>query len=156
SKLQVQVFDFELLQTVQVCPFDLLVSGGLRLAHVNQRYDEYAVVGAAPEFSLSGNSFHGVGPTVALEAHRPVGRGALAIYGTARGSILFGSYKQAEFTHELDGGGPFDITFLSTKDKVVGVAELELGVEAGRRMGSTRLFGQVGIVGQEWVGTGTA
>lgn len=36
------------------------------------------------------------------------------------------------------------------------VGELELGLEFGRSMGSSRVFGQIALVGQQWWGAGSA
>jgi len=174
SKLELQVWDLEALQAAQLGRFDLLFSGGLRLAHIDQQYNAYvgflvpAGIGGPgmPPFSfpvteaiLSGHSFTGAGPLASLEARRPLGNSGFALYGLARGSVLFGSGTQtvtkAGFAPTL---GLTDVEDVGTEhhDPVIPVGEFEVGAEYGRTVGRARLFGQLGFVGQIWWGAGNA
>lgn len=162
SKLDVHVWDLEAIQNLQVCHWDLLLCGGLRFVHLNERYDAYGTetevttttVGA---YSVnSGHSFTGIGPELALEARRPLGS-SVALYGCARGALVFGSSKQDAFS--VQNGiqvGSFSEEAFDHHDKVLPIAELEIGVEASRRVGNARLFGQLALVGQGWFGAGNA
>lgn len=166
SKLQVQVYDLEALQSYQTANWDLLFAGGLRLAHLNQHYNAFANGGGVAVFGegivhseslVSSHSFHGVGPEVAIEGRRYLGGTGLALYGSLRGALLFGSAKQTAsllvtYTSEPDE----NILATDHRDRVLPVAEVEVGVEAGRRVGNSRVFGQIALVGQEWWGAGSA
>jgi len=153
SKLQVQVWDFEAIQDTTLCNWDLLFSGGLRLVDITQNYNAFAIRGsgaAAPPI-LSGSSLTGVGPVVGLEARRPLSDSGLSLYGSARASLLFGSSKQ-----NAAGGDEANGLLQAHEDQVLSIEELELGVEFGQKVGHSRVFGQVAMVGQEWFGAGNA
>jgi hypothetical protein len=159
TKLQLQVWDFEALQDIQVAGFDLLFSGGLRFAHINQEYNAWDnEAGATNPVSAvtSANSFDGLGPVVALEARRALGNTGLAVYGRTRGALLFGSEHQSAFGINLSEASGGNVNASDSHDRVMPVAELELGVEYGQRIGNMRLFGQIALVGQDWIGAGNA
>jgi hypothetical protein len=162
TKLQLQVWDFEALQDIQVCGFDLLFSGGLRFAHINEQYNAFALFsgGAAPLASVvSSNSFDGIGPVVDLEARRPIGDCGLAVYGSVRGALLFGSEHQVASAVNatfLGATSTDSINSADRHDRVLPVGELEFGLEYGRKVGNSRVFGQIALVGQDWVGAGNA
>jgi len=157
TKLQLQVWDVEALQDIQVGGFDLLFSGGLRFAHINQEYDAFAIEPGAtmPRSSVtSSNSFDGLGPVIDLEARRAIGNTGIALYGCARGALLFGSAHQTAFgTNVIDGG---NVNASDSHDRVMPVGELELGLEYSQRIGNARIFGQMALVGQDWLGAGNA
>ncbi|MBY0523269.1 MAG: hypothetical protein K2R98_07715 [Gemmataceae bacterium] len=146
SKLQLQVFDFDTLCRVSACKWDLLFAGGLRLASLDQTYNAYT----GGEALLSSSIFSGVGPTFAAEARRNLGDTGLSLYGSARGSIIFGSGHQTATIP--------DRNLVAQDHRNIGmpVAEAELGVEYSRSMGTSRFFGQLALVGQEWFGAGSA
>lgn len=148
SKLQLQVWDFDTLYHLPGCKWDLLFAGGLRLASLDQTYNAYT----AGQSLLSSNVFSGIGPTLGLEARRKVGCSGFNLYGAARGSILFGGANQLVAVL----GIPEAQAAQEHRDIGMPVAEGELGLEYGRNMGGSRLFGQIAIVGQEWFGAGGA
>ncbi|MBY0527137.1 MAG: hypothetical protein K2R98_27325 [Gemmataceae bacterium] len=162
SKLELQVWDVEAIQDVQLGCWNLLATGGLRLAHLNQRYNAFVNGNSGTSANpiqatvLSGHSFSGLGPVVALESRRPIGNSGLSLYGLIRGAVLFGSAKQ-NATDIFTGFGATEVnTGSDHRDRVLPVGELELGVEYGQAMGSSRVFGQVALVGQQWWGAGSA
>ncbi len=162
SKLQLQVWDIEALHNLQNGKWDLLFAGGLRLAHINQQYNAFVVGdsggGAGPISAtvLSGHSFHGAGPVIAMETRRLVGESGLSLYSSARGAILFGSGKQSATDIFTGAGGTFVDDSGDQRTSVRPVGELELGLEFGRNIRSSHAFGQVALVGQEWWGAGSA
>jgi Legionella pneumophila major outer membrane protein precursor len=143
--LHLQVWDLEALQDIHSGCWDLLFSGGLRLADLSQVFAGFATGGG---FLDSGNSFTGIGPTVALEARRSINGSGLALYGTVRAAALYGSAKEGAF---LPGG----VGVVERRDETLGVGELELGVEYSQCTGIGHAFAQVGIVGQDWLGAGS-
>jgi hypothetical protein len=144
SELEMQFLDVEGLEHLQAGSWDLLASGGLRLMRVDQTYNAYNDAGAL----LSNRSFEGIGPTVALEARRPFGGSGLALYGSARGSVVIGGADQ-----QVTEGGA---TSQAHQDRGVPIAELEVGLEYDHWVGHARLFGQIGVVAQDWFGVGNA
>lgn len=163
SKLQLQVADLEAFQETEFCRWKLLFAGGIGYADISQNYAAYATgspPGGAADLVfaprrldpvLSGSSFVGVGPVIALEARRPLFNSGLSLYGSTRTRILFGSFKQTVF-----GGDELNGSVESRHDRVVTAEELEVGLEYGRRVRDSRVFGQVAMVGQEWFGAGNA
>ena len=59
----------------------------------------------------SGHSFHGIGPTVSLEARHPLGDSGLAFFGKARAALLFGSAKQNALDAFTPGAGPTEFAY---------------------------------------------
>jgi hypothetical protein len=81
----------------------------------------------------------------------------VALYGKVRGSVLFGSAHAVEFTTEPQSSfGVFNTQLADHRDRVLGVAEAELGLEVSRCVANTLVFGQLGLVGQDWISAGNA
>lgn len=165
SKLELQVWDFEMTHNLQAGNWDLLFAGGLRWVHINQHYDAFVTGDAGGDDGgglitatvLSGHSFHGIGPELGLESRRSLGDGGLALYSSARVALLFGSANQNAvdiFTSQT--GAIFIDTARDERNRVLPVGELELGLEFARTLGPSRAFGQVALVGQQWWGAGSA
>jgi hypothetical protein len=192
ARLHLDVWDFEATQDVQAGCWSLLFAGGVRHAHMSQNYDALRSrsgtidtgFGGSTTFTVdsdtlsSGHSFDGTGPVLALEARRPLGDTGLALFGSARGAILFGSGKQQATLQSVRIGrnsfpGPIPFFMIhgasavppvsnfntvtvnesfASWDDVLPVGELELGVEYARNIGPARLFAQLAFVGQVWWG----
>jgi hypothetical protein len=154
SDLKIRVYDAEVTQAAELCGWNLLVTGGLRYAHISQSYVhvELPTLGNTLVDAISsGHNFKGIGPTAALETRR--GMGGLAIYGSARGSILFGTGKQD--STQVVNNDPN--TFASTsRDDVLPILEMEIGAEFTSEMCGSRMFVQAALVGQVWFGAGNA
>jgi hypothetical protein len=148
SKLELQVFDVEGLYDLRPGCWDLLFGAGVRIARVSQEYN--ASTGDGTNRLFSGQAFQGAGPTLALEARRPFGLSGLALYTTARGSAVFGGAHQTATLPDRNQAAQ------DHRDPGLAIGELELGLEYGVPVGRSWLFGQVGLVGQEWVGVGGA
>jgi hypothetical protein len=146
SKLQLQVLDLDTLYEVSACKWNLLFAGGLRLASIDQTYNAYA----GNEALLSTSDFSGVGPTVAVEARRALGCTGLSLYGSARGSILFGTSNQTAAIPDRNE------LARDPRDVGIPVAEAELGLEYHRNVGAAHFLGQIGLLGQQWYGAGSA
>jgi len=152
SKLEVQVFDVEAMQNLQACRWDFLIAGGLRFGHIGQSYDALAFIPgrALIDSVTSSTSFTGVGPTIALEARRPLSDTALSLFASTRGSLLFGSSEQNAVLASQNSSGR------DHHNRALLIGELEVGVEYSRTVGESRFFGQVALVGQNWFGAGSA
>jgi hypothetical protein len=174
SKLKMDVWDFEATQDIQAGCWTLLLSGGVRYAHVAQNYDAFRFnsgAGGNMIFNqdsvtlLSGHSFSGAGPTVAIELARPLGSTGFSLYGNARGAVLFGCMTQhasrlaVQSGFENDGMA-FNTTNFSDSDgcrsSVIPVTEIEVGAQYDRVFGVVHPFVRTGLVGQSWFGVGNA
>lgn len=161
TELSVQVGDLEVVQGFPAAGGKFLVAGGLRLARIDQTYNAFDAQSGGPaelRSLRSSYNFAGVGPTLALEARRPLGDSGLSLYGMARGSVVFGSAQQNAlfFGQELRNDDPNPQFAAEHRSRALPIAELETGVEYGRCVGSSWLFGEVALVGQEWFGAGSA
>jgi hypothetical protein len=162
SNLQLQVADLEAFQNLQAGQWDFLLAGGLRLAHINQHYNVFSGdsngEAALWRTILSGHSFHGAGPVLAVEARRPLGGTGLSLYGNARGSLLFGSATQSSqfLANALRNDDANPSVVSDHRNRVIPVAELEAGLEYRVAVGVAEWFGQVTLVGQDWLGAGNA
>jgi hypothetical protein len=145
SKLEMQLLDLEGLADLRAGSWDFLFSTGLRLLRIDQTYDAYGMVAL-----LSGHSFDGVGPTLCLETRRSIGSSGLAVYGSVRGSLVFGSADQ-EVNIPVQ-----NTTTADHRDRGMPIGEIELGLEYDRQVGRVRLFGQIAFVAQDWVGAGSS
>jgi hypothetical protein len=161
TKLSMQVGDLEAIQGLRAGGFSFLFAGGLRLARIDQTYDAYDAQSGSPlafRTLLSSYNFLGIGPTLALELRRPISDTGLSLYSMSRGSLVFGSATQNAtfFGQELRNDDPNPQFATQHRTRAIPVADLEGGVEYGRQVGSCWLFGQVGLVAQEWFGAGGA
>lgn len=162
SKLRLEVWDAEALAGVQAGCWDLLLVGGMRYAQISQHYDAHSAgdtglgTGFVQGAVLSVRTFNGLGPTAALEARRSLGDSGLALYGSARGSILFGDARQHVRDIFVNGAGTFFDDASNRRNDILPVGELELGLEFSRAVGGARAFGQVAAVAQQWWGAGSA
>jgi hypothetical protein len=161
TELSLQVGDIEAVQSFRAGACDFLVAGGLRLARIDQTYNAYDAQSGSPaalRSLISSYDFTGAGPTVALEVRRPIANSGLTPYGIARGSVVFGSADQNAvfFGQELRNDDPNPQFATQNRTRAVPVADLEAGLEYGRALRGSWLFGQIGLVGQEWFGAGSA
>lgn len=149
SKLELQVGDVEAVYDMKACGWDLLLVGGVRLAWIDQTYNAYVPRGGNNTL-LSSSTFGGAGPTLALEARRPLGIFGLGLYARGRGALVFGS------AHQIATVPDQNVAANDHRDVGMPISEAEVGLEYGRALGRSRLFGQVALVGQEWFGAGSA
>jgi hypothetical protein len=160
TELEVQVLDLEAMLDFEAAGWSLLLSGGVRLARIEQAYnfiDEQSTSANETRFLLSGHRFQGAGPVLAAEARLPL-LGGLSVYGNTRGSYLFGTAKQqaAFFGRELRNDDPNPQLAFDRQRRGLAIAELELGLEYALAVGRSVMFGQIGVVGQEWFGAGNS
>lgn len=164
SKLQVQVWDLDILQDLRTGSWDFLLFGGVRFADITQNYNAYSkqLLADGEIFSQalnSGHSLNGFGPTFGLEVHRSIGEG-LGIYSNLRGAVLFGSASAsatiATSSTTLFGTGSVNVSG-AHNDEVIAIGEFEIGAEFQRQMSSrSTFFLQLGLNGQIWGNCGNA
>lgn len=154
SNLKVSVWDVEVTHTHTNPGWNMITSVGARYASISQDYSLSVLdaAGAVVGTSSAGSNFRGLGPTFAFEGQKQIGCTCFWLYGSARGSILFGSASQSGYS--IDGA---TVTAASSRQMdVVSIGELEFGTQFGKDFGRCRVFTQIGAVGQVWLGGGNA
>jgi hypothetical protein len=150
--IRTQLWDIEVTQEFHPCHCRLVASAGLRAGRVSQDYSAAVANGAGAVTSslISGHSFEGIGPTVGLEGHRPIGCDGFGLYGLARASLLFGHAKEsASVTRALvEGARDFDAA--ASRESLLPMLDIELGAEYTTSLGDACLILQAGLVGQVW------
>ncbi|MFO0927852.1 MAG: Lpg1974 family pore-forming outer membrane protein [Gemmataceae bacterium] len=110
-------------------------------------------------------AFTGAGPTIAVQASRRLGPAGLAVFGSARGSYVFGRYhEQARFLQDVIdpagvtvGGSQATVTqATASRTTAVPVTELEVGAEYGQPFGRSRAFVRLSAVNQTYFDAGSA
>jgi len=137
------------------------VGGGIRYASTEQRY--------FAQLRYSGNdlrdqidfrhSLEGIGPTISLEAQRPWSR-TLSTFCKARGSVLFGDGEShLNAGEDLDLTNSFTTTRVTSRDDLLSIAEIQVGVRWQARSYRGRIltpFLTTAFEGQIWNGAGNA
>lgn len=156
NNLELSIYDFELTYLWNISAgWTTTAAAGIRYVDLHQDYSLTTsdAAGVALDGVTATNRFRGAGPTLALESHKKCGCGPFGIYGIARGSVVFGDRDQ---TATYTVAGVTTLASQSSQD-VIGIGELELGVEANCALGCRcRFFGQLGFVGQAWLGAGNS
>ncbi|MGE0606973.1 MAG: Lpg1974 family pore-forming outer membrane protein [Pirellulales bacterium] len=163
SNLNLYVYDLEAFQAIDHDQWTWTFSGGVRYAIIRQQYvatiTPVAVGGPAAQSVNSLHRFSGWGPTISLEGRRAFGQTGLALYGNARGSLLFGDSTQ-DVTSTLSVGPAFAhpaVNASAARWSPLSIFEFEIGGEYGYWLGTTaRLFARGGLVGQAWLNAGNA
>jgi hypothetical protein len=148
SELRVDVWDLEATYVFHCGCWSLLTSAGARYAHMSQDYALFLESPGGSAVLAASHNFNGFGPTFSIQGQRQVGDSPFSLYGTARGSILFGS------AHTVASIGSSLAT--SQQTDVLPIGEIEVGGQWGKVRGNYRLFAQLGFVGQAWFGGGNA
>ncbi len=168
SRLDLDVIDAEGIWDTTLGRSSLLVSAGVRYAHLGQSFDGEidlaSNVGAATAALRSLHSFDGAGPTVAIHAHRLIGQTNLSIYGLSRGSLLYGQRRDRASVvvpaGRLNDADPILYSISrsasATTDSLRPVMELEVGGNWTRNVGVCDLFAESGFVGMVWFNAGNA
>ncbi len=163
NSLNVNVLDFEATREIDAGPMFLVLSGGGRYARLAQRYlagvvntDNDFLDKAEVDLLQSHQRFVGWGPTLALQGWYALGLSRLAIYGSVRGTLLFGEARQAASTTQiLASGGTMAAYPLSDvsayRPTVVPVAELEMGIQWSGNWRRLRPFLRTGVLAQTWL-----
>ncbi len=155
SDLHFSVWDMEVTEELRFSQCWLLVTGGLRHAHLAQNYKVLTADAAGVRDSLnSGHNFDGIGPTASFAANRWVGSTPLYVYSQVRGSLLFGTAKQSAGV--IGGGGALPAQAATSTDTILPVAEIELGVGSSVEVGPTRVSLRSGLLGQAWFDAGSS
>jgi len=122
--IDLQTADLEATVTQRLWNWDTLLAAGARYGKLGYSNDK--AVGGLPIFGVGTAAFEGVGPTVAVEGRRRLGRSAFALYGNVRGSALFGDVANRSMFLSMPSA--------SINGEVMGIAENQLGLAWDRVM----------------------
>jgi hypothetical protein len=150
NSLEVHAADFELTQRIDFWLASATVGGGLRYGYTQQEFQAWVMPYEA--YLAAREVFEGLGPTVSIELHRPMGSSGLAVFAAARGSVLFGNADL--FAGEVEGG--IQDVLVYDGHKSLGIGEAEIGLEWSRELaaGGSFLF-RAGYEGQLWHDSGS-
>jgi hypothetical protein len=161
SDLKVYAIDLEGTRQASLGCWNIGVGGGVRYAFAEQHY--------LAQTRDSGNdlrgeidyqhSIEGIGPTISLDAHRIL-TPTLSTFCKARGSVLFGDGEsRLEAGEDLDLANSFTTTSTTSRDDVLSIAEVQVGVRWQARPNQYRIlipFFSAAFEGQVWNGAGSA
>jgi hypothetical protein len=175
SDLHIEAYDVE--ATYEMCHENLSVvyAAGGRYLHTTQNY-RATLTNSNPTDPITGltgsevqtltyfHNFEGGGPTMALSATWQVGKTGLAIFGSARGSLLVGTTNEALTLTQsvvdparVVGGNQNNVPrSIGSADRVMPVLELEAGLEFGMRIWIFRPFLRAAVVNQTYFDIGNA
>ncbi len=166
SSLKIQTIDGEATFAHEWAHFGGMLTVGGRVLQMRQNYFASLVnvpVAGVSENSFldAGHNFYGGGPTLSCAARWEVGRSGIAIFGSARGSLLIGRSKlNAVFTENIvdpvQGDQNNQANNESRENLVLPMGELEGGFEYSRALGRTRLFFRGAAVNHTYFDAGTA
>jgi hypothetical protein len=158
STLNVYAIDLEGTKRADFDSWWLVASGGLRYASTEQSY-------LAQLRNAAGNlrgevdfqqQLEGVGPTVSLYAARNL-FGNVAVFGMARGSLLYGDGETSlRAGEDLDLQQPFLTRRDTSREDLLPVGEMQLGVEWSPSWSGWQPFVRSALEGQVWDGVGNA
>ncbi|MEM9353520.1 MAG: Lpg1974 family pore-forming outer membrane protein [Planctomycetota bacterium] len=164
----IDVVDFEAFSKRFVYSNQVTFSGGVRYANIQHNYAGFDVdpTIAAPNniqtALLTDFNFEGVGPTVSLASRRKIGCSCWSWNAEGRTSLLFGQgdarwdrIGNSGAGTPLDPVGNSDVITQDNDLRIVPVAELRLGLDYRRALGSTVFEFGTGAEGQVWINGGT-
>lgn len=178
SNMILDTIDLELTQQATLGEWDLVLIGGARYLHMSQNYKAIAqntspfmVLGVPVNLTETrqvhiGHNFNGLGPVLGVEARRALGDSGFSVYGNFRGAAVFGRSKKESRIHmNVDLSVPIvglnvpvalDRSARDSRDDLLPITELELGVEYGVETNLGRLFVQGAFVQQVYFGLGNS
>lgn len=159
TSLQTYTIDIEATRESNFRGWNLGVAGGIRYAFNEQTYlaqttDDADVLRGQIDFK---HSTEGFGPTISLNAYRPIASDA-GFFTKARGSVLFGN-SEGHMTagEDLDLTTPFTTTQVTGRDDLLSIGEIQVGFQWQCLSGRVyRPFLSVAMEGQVWNGVGNA
>ena len=139
GNLNVYAIDNEVTQRISFCLWEMTLGAGIRYGAIDH---QFAYTEATDPTSSFSNSFYGIGPTVSIEARRPLGCTNFALIGKARCSLLLGEQYASVMEDEA-----------AKVDSCVAVGEIQLGAEWSKPLCCGRFFVQGLWEAQVWSGS---
>lgn len=164
NRLRMDVIDLEGIWSLEHRRSSVLLSAGIRYAHVAQAYNATHIQNLTdlPAFPPLPNlvrtdtfesfhSFNCAGPTISAQLNRGIGDTNLSIYGLSRGSMLVGEHRHATFA---DYTVLADQAAVNVSNGVLPVLEFEVGGSWVRPTRHFDLFLEGGFVAMTWFNAG--
>ena len=156
DRLRAFTLDGEVTQKTCLGSWQVEFGGGLRGLSMYQDTRMVSDVDL-PVYSVGSinSEFDGAGPTLSIEAKRPIGCNGFALLGNARGSYLFGSRTRIEATDVIGNTNASSRHFESRHTDTLSIGEIQLGIEWSRCLGNGSHLAIQGLwEGQLWTGAG--
>lgn len=104
-----------------------------------------------PITGLLSQDFHGAGLSFALEGQHRIGASCFSVYGSARGSLVYGATDVGAGVENIRllRIGTEDVN-LVIGDRTVAIWELKLGLQYERQTRLGTVFAQAGVESQLW------
>ena len=171
-----KVADLEVVKECNIFDVFMMFGAGARYAVMTQGYNAArsngggtnpntgTVVTLDQENLALQSQFEGIGPTVSFEMVHPIHGTCFSLYGSVRGSFLFGVERYQEnysLNNATAPGGvaaPTVNTVYSnenTYSRMVPALDLEGGLQVGWRCGHCYLFGRIGGIFSRWWDVGS-
>jgi hypothetical protein len=151
--LDVEVLDLMGTLRLDIGKTSMTFGGGVAYVQMLQTFDASvadADSGAVLQQLIWQRGFEGVGPAASLEMRHPLGCTGLAFVGGFRGYLVYGNKDLDRAELGGIGGGPPFVT-MDKADEVLGIGEIELGVEwAAQFACGSSLFVRGTYEGQLW------
>jgi hypothetical protein len=132
-EMEAETIDLEVTQRGCLGCMELEFAGGIRYGRMRTGLFVDGMIFDERDYPFKGGiatEFEGFGPTLALDARRPIGCRGFALVGGARGAWLYGStdgFLTGDATQLIDAQ-------ISAEDHVMQVYEVNLGIEWSRCM----------------------
>jgi hypothetical protein len=124
-----QALDLEYVDTFSMKTTQLLVGTGVRFAKMGQvlRGDVYNAGGGLQEVVTNELNFTGIGPTLSLQAWRPLFNRRFSAYASPRGYLLFAESHQS--IYEMKDAGANAVRDQANQQEIISIIELGLGLQ---------------------------
>jgi hypothetical protein len=144
----------EATKRVQLNGWDVIPSMGLQVAGVKTRFAINHQSDDPFTFSLT-QDFTGVGLTFALAGDHPLPWNGFKVYGSVRGSLIYGNQEidinAKDFDSGVVGGGISTTNgHINIVDQTVCIWQMRAGVQYQRPVPFGVVYGRVGVEGQLW------
>jgi hypothetical protein len=152
-----------------------VIGGGGRYLHMDQAYQGNLTNNLADNVTRESQTltysrnFDGGGPVIDIQTNWRIGSSGFSLYGLGRGALLVGrthqilAYNQSVNDPKgLTNGGFFPVvtnigpSSITYTDNVMPTLDIEVGLEYGLAVRSTRIFARSALVSQNYFGAGNA
>ena len=155
--LNMYAADLEVMQRTDFGLWRANFGGGIRFADISHSLSASLALPDQSGFLLDTSSrFSGIGPTVFAEFRRPLGCSQFSLVANARGTLLFGDWKNQVAASAVDtAGAQTPLVAIDEKtESVISVGEIQLGIEWAHQLHyGGKFFLNALWEGQIWTGS---
>jgi hypothetical protein len=153
--LALQALDLEATQRFGLGPLQCMAGVGIRLADMDQnlRGEVYDATNSLWEIVTNDLSFQGAGPTLSLQAFRPMGTSRFSMFGGLRGAMLYSKTRQA--IYEMKDGYANELVDTANAHEMLSMGEMSVGLQYMQPLGPrSEFFARSSYEGQAWFDVG--